>query len=58
MNETLKNIHYLMAQVWIDKDGIGLNAYDDLYYKTLSEKYGFMCDSYEQAKEIMEECKR
>lgn len=57
MNETLKNIHYLMAQIWIDKDGIGLNAYDDAYYKTMSEKYGFICESYERAKEIMEECK-
>lgn len=53
MNETLKNIHYMLAQIWIDKDGLGLDAFDEPYYKTLAEKYGFNCESYEEAKNIM-----
>ena len=56
MNETLKNIHYLMAQIWVDKDGLGLDAFDEPNYKTLAEKYGFSCESYEEAKKIMSEC--
>lgn len=58
MNETLKNIHYMMAQIWIDKDGLGLDAFDEPYFKTLAEKYDFSCGSYEEARAIMEKCKQ
>lgn len=54
MNSTLNDIHYMLAQIWIDKDGLGLNAYDEPFFKTLSERYAFFCESYEEAKNIQE----
>ena len=55
MNETLKDIHWMLARIWIDKDGLGLNAYDEPKFKTLAEKYGFTCDCYDEAKAIIDE---
>lgn len=54
MNRTLKDIHLMLAKIWIMRDGIGLNAYDEPYFKTLAERYGFVCDTYEECKNIID----
>lgn len=57
MTDTLKDIHYMLAEIFIHYDGLGLNMYDYPEYKTLCEKYGFFCNSYEEAKKIQIENK-
>lgn len=44
----------MLAKIWIMRDGIGLNAYDEPYFKTLAERYGFVCDTYEECKNIID----
>lgn len=58
MTDTLKDIRYMLAEIFIYYDGLGLNMYDYPKYKTLAEKYGFFCNSYEKAKNIQAENKR
>jgi hypothetical protein len=58
MTDVLKDIHYMLAEIFIHYDGLGLSMYDYPEYKTLAEKYGFFCSSYEDAKRIQNENKR
>lgn len=52
MTNTLNDIHYMLAELFIHYDGLGLSMYDYPEYKTLAEKYEFFCESYEEAKKI------
>lgn len=54
MNQTLKDIHWMLARIWLGKDGISLSAYDEPYFKTLAERYGFTYDTYEECLNIVE----
>lgn len=58
VTDTLKDIHYMLAEIFIRYDDLGLSMYDYPDYKTLAEKYGFFCNSYEEAKKIHAENKR
>ena len=58
MTDVLKDIHYMLAEIFIHYDGLGLSMYDYPEYKTLTEKYGFSCNNYEDAKGIQNENKR
>ena len=57
VTDILKDIHYMLAEIFIHYDGLGLSIYDYSKYKTLAEKYGFFCNSYEDAKKIQAENK-
>ena len=41
MTNTLNDIHYMLAEIFIHYDGLGLSMYDYPEYKTLAEKYEF-----------------
>ena len=38
VTDTLKDIHYMLAEIFIHYDGLGLSIYDYPKYKTLAEK--------------------
>lgn len=44
MNQTLDDIQYMLACLYIWYDGVGRDAYDYAEYRTLSDRYGFHID--------------
>ena len=41
MSDVLKDIHYMLAEIFIHYDGLGLSMYDYQEYKTLAENMDF-----------------
>lgn len=55
MNSTMKDIHYLMAQLYLCLDGIGADAFAEPKFTALAEKYGFFCNDVDDAIKIIEQ---
>jgi len=52
MNQTLEDIKFLMACLYIWHDGAGVDAYDRAEFCTLAERYGFHIDNVDEAFDI------
>lgn len=52
MNQTLDDIQYMLACLYIWYDGVGRDAYDYAEYKTLADRYGFHVDNVDEAFDI------
>lgn len=52
MNQTLKDIQYMLACLYIWYDGVGRDAYDYAEFRTLSDRYGFHVDNSDEAFDI------
>lgn len=49
MNQTLEDIQFMLACLYIWYDGVGLDAYDYPEYSTLADRYGFHIDNVDEA---------
>lgn len=52
MNKTLEDIHYLLTEVFLLYDNVGVDAYDKTNFKTLAERYGYFIDDVDEAIKI------
>ena len=51
-NQTLEDIRYLLACLYIWHDGVGRDAYDYAEYRTLADRYGFHIENVDEAFDI------
>ena len=51
-NRILKDIHWLMAKLYLALDNVGADANNMSEYKTLCERYGFNVDDADDALDI------
>lgn len=52
MNQTLDDIQYMLACLYIWYDGVGRDAYDYPEYCTLADRYGFHINNVDEAFDI------
>jgi len=52
MNQTLEDIQFLLACLYIWHDGVGADAFDRPEYRTLADRYGFHVDNIDEAFDI------
>lgn len=49
MNQTLEDIQFMLACLYIWYDGVGRDAYDYAEFRTLADRYGFHVNNVDEA---------